>query len=84
MKRNVAGSGEGFAGGRAEEIAKMLTSLQGHAKQAGQDIGLGIGTDQEGGEYSDEFHTNTNESYFSGLVSAFSTANVVTQLYASV
>lgn len=52
MKRNVAGSGKGHAGGRAEEIAALLSSLQNHAKEQGQDIGLGIGTDQEGGEYS--------------------------------
>ncbi|KAH8102727.1 glycoside hydrolase [Cristinia sonorae] len=62
MKRNVAGSGEGYVGGRPQEISELLASLQEHAKSSGQDIGLGIGTDQEG-----------------GLVSAFSTSNVVTQ-----
>lgn len=51
MKRNVAGAGKGYTGGRAEEIAALLASLQSHAKEQGQEIGLGIGTDQEGGEY---------------------------------
>ncbi|TCD61235.1 hypothetical protein EIP91_008722 [Steccherinum ochraceum] len=49
MKRNVAGSGEGYAGGRPQEIAGMMRSLQEHARNAGQSIGLGVGTDQEGG-----------------------------------
>ncbi|THH21594.1 hypothetical protein EUX98_g8347, partial [Antrodiella citrinella] len=62
MKRNVAGTGEGKAGGRPQEISEIMAALQTNARSAGQERGLGIGTDQEG-----------------GLVSAFSTENVVTQ-----
>lgn len=61
----------------------MLSSLQDHAKEAGQEIGLGIGTDQEGGEcrYKLLAFSTIHDSRLSGLVSAFSAAGVVTQLY---
>lgn len=36
--------------GRAEEIASHIAGLQQHARDSGQSIGLGIGTDQEGGK----------------------------------
>ncbi|KAF9074520.1 glycoside hydrolase superfamily [Rhodocollybia butyracea] len=47
MKRNVIGSEE--QNGRAQVLASHIAGLQRHARDAGQSIGLSIGTDQEGG-----------------------------------
>ncbi|KAF5392067.1 hypothetical protein D9757_003338 [Collybiopsis confluens] len=63
MKRNVVqpNNPESTGVGRAQTIASHIRRLQAHARDSGQEFGLGIGTDQEG-----------------GLVSAFSTAGVLT------
>ncbi|KIK54616.1 glycoside hydrolase family 3 protein [Collybiopsis luxurians FD-317 M1] len=66
MKRNVVEPESEDADaklGRAEVLAGHIAGLQSHARKSGQTVGLGIGTDQEG-----------------GLVSAFSTAGVLTLL----
>ncbi|KAJ4500632.1 hypothetical protein C8R41DRAFT_751597, partial [Lentinula lateritia] len=53
MKRNVVKTVSEHpidSHGRAEEIASHIAGLQQHARDSGQSIGLGIGTDQEGGK----------------------------------
>ncbi|KAJ3875129.1 glycoside hydrolase [Lentinula edodes] len=71
MKRNVVGTVSEHPvdskHGRAEEIASHIAGLQHHARDSGQSIGLGIGTDQEGGLVS-AFSTNGVATLFPGAM----------------
>ncbi|KAJ3809715.1 glycoside hydrolase [Lentinula aff. lateritia] len=71
MKRNVAETMSEHPvdskHGRAEEIASHIAGLQQHARDSGQSIGLGIGTDQEGGLVS-AFSTNGVATLFPGAM----------------
>ncbi|KAJ4481059.1 glycoside hydrolase [Lentinula aciculospora] len=71
MKRNVVEPDSGYTVGsehrRAEALASHIVGLQRHAQKAGQTIGLGIGTDQEGGLVS-AFSTNGVATLFPGAM----------------
>ncbi|KAJ3836732.1 glycoside hydrolase [Lentinula raphanica] len=73
MKRNVVEpesnttTGTGSERGRAEVLASHIAGLQQHARDSGQPIGLGIGTDQEGGLVS-AFSTNGVATLFPGAM----------------
>lgn len=78
MKRNVV-EPEDAEGLRAKVIASHITRLQTHARDSGQKLGLGIGTDQEGGQIA-IVSSEDCAHLSSGLVSAFSTSGVLTLL----
>ncbi|KAH7868318.1 glycoside hydrolase superfamily [Lentinula edodes] len=61
--------------GRAEEIASHIAGLQQHARASGQSIGLGIGTDQEGGLVS-AFSTNGVATLFPGAMAMASIPDI--------